>query len=129
MNAMDPFAALGLPRRFDLDDATISAARDRTNDSAAYDLIATPRARAETRLRLLDTPDASDYVGLPGDFADAFAQAHGDPARLAALKAERWNIVTHLFRQRLGFDKAPVQIGRSRMIRAELNAIDSLERS
>ncbi|MBV8780195.1 MAG: hypothetical protein JO353_02250 [Phycisphaerae bacterium] len=123
----DPFVALDVPRQFDLDDATLVAARDRTGNTAAYQSIATPRARAESLMRLIGGPTAGEYPGLPNGFADQFAQTHGDAAAVAALRAERWNNITHLFPQLLGFDKAPVQIARAKMMRAELNAIDALK--
>ena len=115
-----------MPRQFDLDAAALAAARDRTGNLDAYNVLTDPRQRAEALMSLLHGPSSTEYVGTPLGFSDEIAQAHGDPARLAAIKAERWNNVAHLFPQLLGFDKAPTQIGRARMMRAELNAIDSL---
>jgi hypothetical protein len=116
-----------LPRQFDLDANALAAARDRTGNVDAYNQLIDPRQRAETLITLMGGPTPSDYLGLPPGFSDEIAQAHGDPARLAAIKAERWNIVARLFTQLMGVDKAPTQIGRGRMLRAELNAIDSLQ--
>ena len=123
----DPFAALGLPRRFEVDAAALAAARDRTGNVDAFNVLVDPRQRAEALMGLIHGPTSAEYVGTPLGFSDEIAQAHGDADRLAAIKAERWNNVAHLFPHLLGFDKAPTQLGRARMMRAELNAIDSIK--
>ena len=123
----DPFAALGLPRQFDVDATALATARDQTGNIDAFNVLSDPRQRAEALMTFISGPTAAKYVGTPLGFSDEIAQAQGDPGRLAAIKAERWNNVAHLFPQLLGFDKAPTQTGRARMMRAELNAIDSMK--
>jgi len=121
----DPFSELGLPRQFDLDDASLQAAAQRGN-SAAYTLVADPRRRAETLLTLMNGPTRDVWPSLPPDFEAALATAGNDPAKLAALRQQRLKIISNLFRQLKSNDKATVQIGRQRMIRAELNALDQM---
>ena len=121
----DPFAELSVPRQFDLDDATLKAAAQRGNP-AAYSLIADPRQRAETLLALMNGPTKELWPTVPHDFGAALAATGKDPAKLAALRQQRLNIVSNLFRQLRSNDKGTVQLGRQRMIRAELNALDEM---
>jgi hypothetical protein len=122
----DPFAQLGLPRKFDLDDAALSAAQQKGND-AAYQAIADPAQRAQTLLALMDGPTKEFWRGTPSDFDKGLAQAGNDPQKLAALRQQCLLNISNLFRQILGSnDKGPVQAGRQRMVRAELNALDVL---
>ena len=122
----DPFAQLGLPRTFELDDATLRAARDRTGDTAAYQALADPRQRAETLLMLMDGPTKDLWRGVPPDFADALAATGSNPGKLEALRQQRLNNILYLFRQLRSNDKGTVQAGRQRMVRAELNALDQI---
>jgi hypothetical protein len=127
----DPFAELGLPRRFELDDGALVAAKDRSaalsGGSAAYAAVADPRQRAETLLTLMDGPTKQQWQGLPSDFAGELAAAGSDAQKLTALKAQRLNNMLYLFRQLAGHDKGTVQMGRQRMVRAELNAVDQID--
>jgi hypothetical protein len=122
----DSFAELGLPRRFDLDDASLRAAAQQSGDSAAYQMIADPRQRAETLLTLMNGPTRQQWLGLPPDFEAALAAAGSDPQKRAALAQQRLDNISHLFRQLGSNDKGTVQAGRQRMIRSELNALDAL---
>ena len=122
----DPFTELGLPRKFEQDDATLAAARQRSGNSPAYQSIADPRQRAETLLNLMDGPSKELWRGVPPDFEAALAAAGTDPQKLAALRQQRLTNIMWLFRQLGSNDKGPVQAGRQRMVRAELNALDQI---
>jgi uncharacterized protein YfiM (DUF2279 family) len=122
----DPFAELGLPRKFDQDPAALRAAGEKSGNSPAYQAVADPRQRAETLLGLMQGPTKEFWKGVPEDFPAALAAAGTDPAKLAALRDQRITNITFLFRQILSPDKGPVQAGRQRMVRAELNALDQL---
>ena len=121
----DPFAELGVPRKFDLDEATLAAA-GRGGDTPVYKLIADPQQRAETLLALMHGPAKEVWPALPPDFAGALAAAGNDPGKLAAVRQDRLKRIANLFRQLGSNDKATVQMGRQRMIRAELNALEAL---
>jgi hypothetical protein len=121
----DPFAALNIPRQFDLDDATLAAAQ-RAGNTPAYQIIADPRQRADTLLTLLHGPTKEMWSGLPTDFPAALAAAGSDAGKLAALREDRLKRISNLFRQLGSNDKATVQMGRQRMVRAQLNALDQL---
>jgi hypothetical protein len=121
----DPFAQLGVPRKFDLDDATVAAAQTAGN-AHAYQLIADPQKRADTLLTLMHGPTKEAWSAVPPDFEAALAAAGNDPQKLASLRQDRLRRIANLFRQLGSNDKATVQIGRQRMIRAELNALDQL---
>jgi hypothetical protein len=122
----DPFAQLGLPRKFELDDAALRAAGEKSGNSAAYQAIAGPQERAQTLLALMNGPTKEQWVGLPPDFSAALASAGSDPQKLTALRDQRLKNILYLFRQLASNDKATVQIGRQRMVRAELNALDQI---
>jgi hypothetical protein len=121
----DPFAELGIPRKFDLDDATLAAAQQ-AGSATAYAAIADPKQRADALLTLLQGPTKEQWPAAPPDFSAALTQAGGDAQKLAALRLDRLKRIANLFRQLGSNDKATVQIGRQRMIRAELNALDQL---
>ena len=116
------------PRKFDLDEATLAAAGQAQN-AEAYQLIADPQKRADTLLTQMHGPTKEMWSALPPDFAAALDAAGGDAQKLAALRQDRLKRISNLFRQLGSNDKATVQIGRQRMIRAELNALDQMGRS
>jgi hypothetical protein len=122
----DPFAQLGLPRKFELDDATLRAAAQSAGSTPAYQAIADPKQRAETLLALMNGPSRELWRGIPPDFAAALAAAGTDAGKLAALRQQRLTNILHLFRQLGSNDKIIVHLARQRMIRAELNALDEL---
>jgi hypothetical protein len=109
-----------------LDDATLRAAGERSGNSASFQSIADPRQRAETLFDLMKGPTKEQWPGMPPDFAAALSAAGTDPQKLTALRDQRLNNILYLFRQLGSNDKLPVQIGRQRMVRAELNALDQL---
>lgn len=122
----DPFAALGLPRTFDLTDAQLAQARDRSAaDAASYQMITDPRQRAQALLDLMGNPD-QDWKGLPTDFESALSAAGNDPQKLSALYQQHLSNISNLFRMLSSNDKGTVQWGRQRMIRSELNALDRI---
>jgi hypothetical protein len=122
----DPFAELGLPRKFDQDPAEIRAAGQKSGNSAAYQTIADPYRRAETLLALMGAAPRDQWRGPPPDFEADLAAAGTDVAKLTALRDLRISNMSNLFRQLAGNDKLPVQLGRQRMVCAELNALDQI---
>jgi molecular chaperone HscB len=89
----DPFATLGLPRRFDLARREIEAAYlsragashpDVGGTAGIDDLnrarqtLADPEARADVLLRLLGGPSREDYRGLPPGFLAEILEVRGE---------------------------------------------------
>lgn len=157
-DAADPFALLGLPRRFDLSDAEIEAAflarlanvhPDLAGEEASVDAaaltaargtLADPERRAGALLRLLGGPSASDDPALPEGFLmeimELREEVEADLASQGAEARRRWSAFaeerrrSHLARVAELFEAAMATPGPEtlRGVRQELNAWRYTER-
>lgn len=149
----DPFAALGLDRRYDLSDADIAARRadrlyaaagradEAARVEAAAAVLADPWLRAEALLPLVGGPAVGTIPHLPTvvrDRVDALGQRlaeAGSPVdaaqareAVAAERATRLDRIARLFAALRGGDNPIVQNQRKRDVATELLAVRELGR-
>lgn len=141
--APDPFALLGLERRFDLDESTLAVMAGQSLSPAAADAVRTlsePESRADCLLRLLGGPDEAALPTIwanDQEMIDAlrgrWAAARNDPAAAAAVRQaadaewrKKSDRIAALFRALHGRDNPVVQRDRCRDVRMALNALRAL---